>query len=84
MMRKECEKNRLIRKELRKSKESEAIINYIDMLYSDEEAHGNEIREMWEKWNLFFAYSQIKKSGNILLFQIIIVFLHRQNPPRFP
>ena len=49
MMRKECEKNRLIRYELRKSKESEAIINYIDMLYSDEEAHGNEIREMWEK-----------------------------------
>ena len=48
-MRKECEKNRLIRKELRKSKESETIINYIDMLYSDEEAHGSEIREMWEK-----------------------------------
>lgn len=49
MMRKECEKNRLIRHELRKSKDSEAIINYIDMLYSDEEAHGSEIREMWEK-----------------------------------
>ena len=49
IMRKECEKNRLIRHELRKSKDSEAIINYIDMLYSDEEAHGNEIREMWEK-----------------------------------
>ncbi len=48
-MRKECEKNRLIRHELRKSKKSEAIINYIDMLYSDEEAHGSEIREMWEK-----------------------------------
>lgn len=39
-MRKECEKNRLIRHELRKSKESEAIINYIDMLYSDKEVHG--------------------------------------------
>lgn len=48
-MRKECEKNRLIRHELRKSKKSEAVINYIDMLYSDEEAHGSEIREMWEK-----------------------------------
>ncbi len=46
-MRKQCEKNRLIRRELRKSKESEAVINYIDMLYSDEEAHGSEIREMW-------------------------------------
>ncbi len=48
-MRKECEKNRLIRHELRKSKESTAVINYIDMLYSDEKAHREELREIWEK-----------------------------------
>lgn len=48
ILRKDCDKNLLIRKYLRKANDDETmnIINYIDMLYADEEAHQEDIRKM--------------------------------------
>ena len=50
ILRKDCDKNLLIRKYLRKANDDETmnIINYIDMLYADKDAHSKEITKLWE------------------------------------
>lgn len=50
ILRKDCDKNLLIRKYLRKANDDETmnIINHIDMLYADKDAHSKEITKLWE------------------------------------